>query len=44
MQRYLKLALKSLKIAASLGGVTLLGAFSYLQYINSKLGPLEIDH
>lgn len=43
MSRYVKLLLKSLKYAGILTGVTAAGAYGYLQYINSVIGPIEID-
>jgi hypothetical protein len=44
MTKYLKLAFNTLKFVGYLGSATLAGAFAYLQYVNYKLGPLEIDH
>jgi len=43
MSKYIKLGLKGLKIALYFGAFTLSSSFIYLQYINSKIGKIDID-
>jgi len=43
MNKYIRQGLKGLKFALYLGTFTLTGSFVYLQYINSKIGKIDID-
>lgn len=43
MSKYVKLFLSGLKYTAYLSVGTLGAAFGYLHYINTQIGPMEID-
>lgn len=43
MKKYLKPLLKGVKFAGYLCAGTSVLAFSYLQYVNSQVGPIDIN-
>jgi hypothetical protein len=43
MSKFFKTFLHGIKYAVYLGGVTVVGGFGYLTYINSKIGGIDVD-